>query len=76
MSLYYTSLICVFAIVLALIVIDPNVGVFIDLQIKNLWVQTKRLWYLITIGTTIKIQNWKLKRELKRMGRDYDFPEE
>lgn len=76
MSLYYTALICVFAIVLALMVIDPNVGVFIDLQVKNLWVQIKRTYYLITIGTVVKINNWKLKREIKRLRQDYDMPDE
>jgi len=76
MSLYYTSLICVFAIVLALMVIDPNVGVFIDLQVKNLWVQIKRTYYLITIGTVVKINNWKLSRELEKMRREYDFPDD
>lgn len=75
MSLYYTSLICVFAIVLALMVIDPNVGVFIDLQLKNLWVQIKRRYYLITIGAVVKINNWKLKRELQKMRREYDMPD-
>lgn len=76
MSLYYTSLICVFAIVLALMVIDPNVGVFIDLQVKNLWVQIKRTYYLITIGTVVKINNWKLRREIEKMRRDYDIPDD
>jgi len=76
MSIYYTSLICVFAIVLALMVIDPNVGVFIDLQVKNLWVQIKRTYYLITIGTVVKINNWKLSRELEKMRREYDFPDD
>lgn len=72
---YYSALICVFAIVLALIIIDPNVGVYLDLQVRNLWVQTKRLWYLITIGTTIKVQNWKLKREIEKIRKEYDLPE-
>lgn len=75
MSLYYSALIGVFAIVLALMVVDPNVGVYLDLQLKNLWVQIKRQWYLLTIGTTIKVQNWKLKRELNKMRKEYDMPE-
>jgi hypothetical protein len=76
MSLYYTSLICVFAIVLALMVIDPNIGVFIDLQVRNLFVQIKRTYYLITIGTVVKINNWKLRREIEKMRREYDFPDD
>lgn len=76
MSLYYSAMIAVFAIVLAMIVIDPNVGIFIDLQIKNLGVQIKRQWYLITIGTTIKFENWKMMRRLKKMRRELGLPNE
>lgn len=75
MSLYYSALIGVFAIVLALMIVDPNVGVYLDLQVRNLWIQIKRQWYLLTIGTTIKVQNWKLKRELKKIRKEYDMPE-
>lgn len=76
MSLYYSAMIAVFAIVLALMVIDPNVGVFIDLQIKNLGVQIKRQWYLLTIGSTVKFENWKMMRRLKKMRRELGLPDE
>lgn len=76
MSLYQTSLLCVFAIVLAMIVIDPNVGTWIDLQIKLLWVNVKRTYYLITIGTTVKINNFKLRRDLNKMRRELNLPDE
>ncbi len=76
MGLYYSALISVFAIVLALMIIDPNVGVYLDLQLKNLWVQIKRQWYLLTIGTTIKIQDWKIKREINKMRREYKLSDE
>lgn len=76
MSLYYSAMIAVFAIVLAMIAIDPNVGVFIDLQIKNLGVQIKRQWYLLTIGSTVKFENWKMMRRLKKMRRELGLPDE
>jgi len=75
MNLYYSATLCVFAFIAAIILIDPNVGVYLNLQLMNLWVQIKRQWYLITIGTTVKYQNWKLRRELNKMRKDYDMPE-
>lgn len=59
-----------------MIAIDPNVGVFIDLQIKNLFVQIKRLWYLFTIGAQVKFNNWKLSRELSKIRRERGLPDE
>ena len=63
---YYIILLGIFGIVLMLIIIDPNVGMYIDLQLQNLAVETKRRYYLITMGSVIKYQNWKLKREVKK----------
>jgi len=64
---YYIILLGIFGIVLMLIIIDPNVGMYIDLQLQNLAVETKRRYYLITMGSVIKYQNWKLKREVKKI---------
>ena len=76
MSLYYYALLTVFSIVVVMIAIDPNVGVFIDLQLKNLVVQIKRLWYLITIGAQVKYNNWKLMRDLSKIRRERGLPDE
>ena len=76
MSIYYSVLISIFAIVLALIAIDPNVGYWIDLQVQNAIVQLKRRYYIITIGTVVKFQTWKMKRELKKIRKEYGLPDE
>lgn len=70
MNLYYYSLLAVFAVIVSLIAIDPNVGTYIDLQFRNLVVQLKRVWYLITIGTQVKYSNWKIMRELSKIRRE------
>ena len=70
MNLYYYSLLAVFAIIVSLIAIDPNVGTYIDLQFRNLVVQLKRVWYLITIGTQVKYSNWKIMREVSKIRRE------
>ena len=76
MSIYYSVLIAAFAVVLALMLIDPNIGYWIDLQVQNAIVQLKRRYYIITIGTVVKFQTWKMKRELKKIRREYNLPED
>lgn len=76
MTLYYYGLLTVFGIVVCMIIIDPNVGTYIDLQIRNLFVQIKRLWYLATLYPTIKYNNWQLMRQLKKIRKDYNLPDE
>ena len=75
-SVYYSVLLSIFAIVMLLIVVDPNVGMYVDLQLQNLVVQTKRRYYLITMGAVIKYQNWKMKREFKKIKKEYGTPDE
>ena len=76
MSVYYSVVISIFAVVLALMVIDPNIGYWIDLQVQNAIVQLKRRYYIITIGTVVKFQTWKMKREFKKIRKEYGLPDE
>lgn len=76
MNTYYFSLFSVFAVIIFLMVLDPNVATYIDLQFRNLIVQLKRQYYLLTIGIQIKYQNWKLMRSLKKMRKELDLPNE
>lgn len=76
MSVYYSVVISIFAVVLALMVIDPNIGYWIDLQVQNAVVQLKRRYYIITIGTVVKFQTWKMKREFKKIRKEYGLPDE
>jgi hypothetical protein len=59
-----------------MIVIDPNIGMWIDLQLQNLVVQLKRRYYIITLGTVLKYQNWKLMRELETIRKERNLPDE
>jgi hypothetical protein len=76
MSVYYSVLISIFAVVLALMVIDPNIGYWIDLQVQNAIVQLKRRYYIITIGTVVKFQTWKMKREFKKIREEYGLSDD
>jgi len=76
MSIYYSILFSIFGVVTIMIVIDPNIGMWIDLQLQNLVVQLKRRYYIITLGTVLKYQNWKLMRELETIRKERNLPDE
>ena len=67
---YYLTLFTLAAVIVALMVMDPNVGAWIDLQFRWFVVRLKRRWYIITIGTVVKFQTWKIKREFERIRRE------
>ena len=67
---YYLTLFTLTAIIVALMAMDANVAAWIDLQFRWFVVRLKRRWYIITIGTMVKFQTWKMKREFKRIRRE------
>lgn len=75
-SIYYGTLLSIFAVVMLLIVVDPNVGMYLDLKFRQSIIELKRYYYIITLGTVIKYQNWKLKREFKKIRKQYGIPDE
>ena len=70
-SIYYGALLSIFAVVMLLIVVDPNVGMYLDLKFRQSIIGLKRYYYIITLGTVIKYQNWKLKREFKKIQKEF-----
>jgi hypothetical protein len=47
MGFYYYGLFSIFAIVVVLMIVDPNVGLYIDLIYKNVSVQFRRLKWVL-----------------------------
>jgi len=76
MSIYYSFLITIFGVVLVLMLTDPNIGYWIDLQAQNAIIQLKRRYYIITLGVVVKFQTWRLKREIEKIRREYNLPED
>lgn len=64
---YYYSLFIVTAIIIALMVIDPNVGVWIDLQFKLLVVRIRSLYYLILLHPRNPISRWQMERRIEKL---------
>lgn len=73
---YYLTLFSITAVIVVLMAMDPNVATYIDLQFRNVLVQLKRRYYIITMGTVIKFQTWKMKREVKKIRKEYGLPDE
>lgn len=73
---YYLTLFTLTAVIVVLMAMDPNIATYIDLQFRWLIVRLKRRWYIITIGTMVKFQTWKMKREFKKIRREHGLDDE
>ena len=73
---YYLSMVSIAAVLLALIVIDPNVGLWIDLQIQRLSVDIKRWWFMATMWPRLQLDRWRLQRELIKIREKYNISED
>jgi len=73
---YYLTLFSLTAVIVVLMAMDPNIATYIDLQFRWLIVRLKRRWYIITIGTMVKFQTWKMKREIKKIRREHGLDDE
>ena len=69
MSLYYYSLVTVFTVIVALMIIEPNFSMFIDLQIKTLRINILRLWLMVRLYPRLLLDRWSIKRDLKKYQR-------
>lgn len=72
---YYLTLFTVTAIIVVLMAMDPNIATYIDLQFRNVIVQLKRRYYILTIGAVVKYNTWKMKREIKKIRKEHGLPE-
>lgn len=73
---YYYTIVSVFAIVIALVIIDPNFGTWIDLQTKVLGVNVRRYYMMATMWPRIKYNHWQMQRALKKIRKEYNLPED
>ena len=65
--LYYYSLLSVFAVLVFLITIDPNIGTYIDLKFRLLRIKVLTLWMKMVLYPNIIIMKWKIKRNLQKI---------
>jgi len=70
--IYYYAIFTVFAVICYMIVVDKNVGIFIDLMIRYAWVQVKRAWWIVRFHPINPIPRWTLKWRVERMTRELE----
>jgi hypothetical protein len=70
---YYYSLLLLFAIVVYMMAVDENVGKWIWLQFQLLRINIIKRWFVLTLGIRIRYDNYKLKRALEKIRKDYNI---
>ena len=73
MKFYYVGT-TLFVLLIALIIIDPNVGMYIDLQYRLLLINLRRFKMMITLYPRLMYSHWKIKQDYKNYQRDNHEP--
>ena len=66
MILYYYVLLTVFAVVAALMILDPNISAYVDLKLRLVYINMRRLWILTTMYPSMMFDKWKYQRALRK----------
>lgn len=72
MGLYYYSLFTVFIIIAIMIVIDPNVGRFIDLLVKISLVNIERFFWMVKYHPNNFITTWIQNRKYDKLAKEIE----
>lgn len=68
--IYYYSLLSIFAVLVGLIIIDPNIGTYIDLKFRLLRIKILTLWMQMVLYPNIIIMKWKIKRNIQKIRKE------
>lgn len=66
MILYYYVLLTIFAVVAALMILDPNISAYIDLRLRLFYINIRRLWILTTMYPSMMFDKWRFQRVLRK----------
>lgn len=70
---YYYALLSVFAIIVYMMAVDENVGRWVWLQFQLLRINVIKRWFVLTLGIRLRYDNYKLKRALEKIRKDYNI---
>jgi hypothetical protein len=68
---YYYALLTIFAVVVYMMAVDENVGKWILLQLQLFRINMMKRWFVLTLGIRLRYDNYKLKRALIKIRKDY-----
>lgn len=66
MILYYYVLLTVFGVIATLMITDPNISAYVDLRLRLLYINIRRLWILITMYPNMMFDKWRFQRALRK----------
>jgi len=70
---YYYALLTIFAVVVYMMAVDENVGKWILLQVQLIRINIIKRWFVLTLGIRLRYDNYKLKRALEKIRKDYNI---
>lgn len=69
MKYYYVGTV-LFLFLIGLIIIDPNIGMYIDLQYRLFVINLRRFKMLVTLYPRLMFSQWRIKQDYKKYKRD------
>lgn len=72
MNTYYYSLFIVFIVIATMIILDNNVGLYINLIVKKLKIDIEKLWWIIKFHPNNFITTWIRNREYNKIAKELE----
>jgi len=66
MILYYYVLLTFFAVIAALMILDPNIAAFIDIRFRFAMINLRKAWILTRMYPNLMLDKWRFQRALKK----------
>lgn len=66
MILYYYVLLTFFAVIAALMILDPNIAAFIDIQFRFAIINLRKAWILTRMYPSLMLDKWRFQRALRK----------
>ena len=66
MILYYYVLLTFFAVIAALMILDPNIAAFIDIQFRFAIINLRKAWILTRMYPSLMLDKWRFQKALRK----------
>ena len=66
MILYYYVLLTFFAVIAALMILDPNIAAFIDIRFRFAIINLRKAWILTRMYPSLMLDKWRFQRALRK----------
>ena len=66
MILYYYVLLTFFAVIAALMILDPNIAAFIDIRFRFAIINLRKAWILTRMYPSLMLDKWRFQKALRK----------